>query len=173
MKVPARLTQYPQLGVCICAGRPIPVRSESCLVRPCMHQRNPSSSHLRSCLSPAVRHAYSRQIQPTDTAAAVALSPQWRRRPPPQLSRHLRLTLVLCDRPTQLVAATPLQPVEAWWRGMRWSVHGSAGVLLNEQLTPPTLKDGKRKLPFRWRLVSWTPPKLHPYSLDGLPSPDY
>eukprot|EP01047_Picozoa_sp_COSAG01_P132527 COSAG01_NODE_62413_length_284_cov_2.421622_1_plen_70_part_10 len=41
---------------------------ESCMVRPCMHQRNPGSSHLRSCLSPAVRHASSRQIQPTDAA---------------------------------------------------------------------------------------------------------
>jgi hypothetical protein len=41
----------------------------TCLVRPCMHQRNPSSRHLRSCLSsPAVRHGYSvagRSSQPT------------------------------------------------------------------------------------------------------------
>eukprot|EP01047_Picozoa_sp_COSAG01_P036472 COSAG01_NODE_2850_length_6977_cov_8.906077_2_plen_169_part_00 len=108
---------------------------ESCMVRPCMHQRNPSSSHLRSCLSPAVRHASSRQIQPTDAAAAAAPSPRWRWRPPPQLSRHLRLTLLLCDRSAQLVAATPLQPARGCSSRMRLSVHGSAGVLLNEQLT--------------------------------------
>eukprot|EP01047_Picozoa_sp_COSAG01_P037407 COSAG01_NODE_2970_length_6775_cov_8.832235_1_plen_97_part_10 len=50
------------------------------MVRPCMHQRNPSSIHLRSCLSPAVRHAYSRQIQPTDAAAAA---------PPPKTTIEL------------------------------------------------------------------------------------
>ena len=37
---------------------------------------NPTSSHLRSCLSPAVMHGYSRQIQPTDAAAAAAPSPR-------------------------------------------------------------------------------------------------
>ena len=96
---------------------------------------NPTSSHLRSCLSPAVRHAYSRQIQPTDTAAAAALSPQWRWRPPPQPSRQPPLTRGLSDRPTHVVPGTPLQPARGCSSRMRWSVHGSAGVLLNEHLT--------------------------------------
>ena len=109
--------------------------SESCMVRPCMHQRNPSSSHLRSCLSPAVRHGYSRQIQPTDAAAAAPPSPRWRWRPPPQLSRQPPLTGSLSDRPTHMVPGTPLQPAQGCSSRMRWSVHGSAGVLLNEQLT--------------------------------------
>jgi hypothetical protein len=39
--------------------------------------------------------------------------------------------------------------------------------------SPPTLKDCKRQLPFCQRLVSWTPSKLHPYSLDVLPLRDY
>ena len=101
---------------------------------------NPSSSHLRSCLSPAVRHAYSRQIQPTDTAAAAALSPQWRWRPPPQLSRQPPLTSSLSDRPTHVVPGTPLQPARGCSSRMRWSVHGSTGVLLNEQLTGADLR---------------------------------
>ena len=105
------------------------------LVRPCMHQRNPSSRHLRSCLSPAVRHGYSRQIQPTDAAAAAAPSPRWRWRPTTQMSRQPPLTGGLSDRPTQLVAATPLQPARGCSSRMRLSVHGSAGVVLNEQLT--------------------------------------
>ena len=108
---------------------------QSSTVRPCMHQRNPSSSHLRSCLSPAVMHGYSRQIQPTDAAAAAAPSPRWRWRPTTQMSRQPPLTGGLSDRPTQLVAGTPLQPARGCSSRMRWSVHGSAGVLLNEQLT--------------------------------------
>ena len=56
-------------------------------------------------------------------------------RPTTQMSRQPPLTGGLSDRPTQLVAGTPLQPARGCSSRMRWSVHGSAGVLLNEQLT--------------------------------------
>ena len=41
----------------------------------------------------------------------------------------------LSARRAQLVAVTPLQPARGCSSRMRWSVHGSAGVLLNEKLT--------------------------------------
>jgi hypothetical protein len=65
--------------------------------------------------------------------------------------------------------------VGRWWHvGRRWEKKCDfLHVSLTSRPSRSTLTDGKRQLPSCPRLVSWTPPKLHPYSLDGLPSPDY
>eukprot|EP01047_Picozoa_sp_COSAG01_P041897 COSAG01_NODE_3626_length_5856_cov_134.101963_5_plen_191_part_00 len=160
--------------------------SESCTVRPCMHQRNPGSRHLRSCLSPAVRHAYSRQIQPTDAAAAAAPSPRWRWRPTTQMSQQPPLTGGLSDgkglpggrrqagnidyRTEPCSSVAPDRPRRAGCsrrgRGasgppMGTSKHCRADATTgsNAPLCPPAAPARQRSADFKWRpLAGWDSP---------------